>query len=126
MDSLAASQAVELAKEAVALVPEEGVYWNTLGVAYYRVKAWTAAAGALERSMRLRSGGDPYDWFFLAMVRHRQGRQEEARQWYDRAAAWSRANPSASRDELPRFQAEAVRVLNLEKTSSREASHSNK
>ncbi len=126
IDSLAANQAVELAKEAVALTPENGAYWNTLGVAYYRVKAWTAAAEALERSIGLRSGGDPYDWFFLAMIRQRQGRQDEARQWYDRAAAWTKANPSVSRDELSRFQAEAVRALNLEKTSSRQASHSGK
>jgi hypothetical protein len=76
--------------------------------------------------MELRSGGDPYDWLFLAMIRHRQSRQEEARQWYDRAAAWTRANPTAAQDELTRFQAEAVRVLNLEKTSSRQAPHSDK
>jgi eukaryotic-like serine/threonine-protein kinase len=126
VDAQAASQAVELAKEAVTLAPEEGAYWNTLGVAYYRVKAWTAAAGALERSMRLRSGGDAYDWFCLAMVCHRQDRKEEALQWYDRAAAWTKANPSASRNELQRFQAEAVRLLNLEKTSSRQTSHSDK
>jgi tetratricopeptide (TPR) repeat protein len=126
VDSQAANQAVEFAKEAVELAPEEGAYWNTLGVAYYRVNAWTAAAGALERSMGLRSGGDPNDWFLLAMVRHRQGRQEEAHQWYDRAAAWTKANPSASRNVLQRFQAEAARVLNLEKTASRQPSHSDK
>jgi tetratricopeptide (TPR) repeat protein len=119
VDFQAASHAVELAKEAVALTPKEGVYWNTLGVAYYRAKAWTAAAGALERSMGLRAGGDPYDWFFLAMVRHRQGRQDEAREWYDRGIAWTKANPSAVQNELQRFQAEAIRVLNLEATSSR-------
>ena len=44
-------------------------YRNTLGVAHYRAGEWSAAADALEESMRLRSGGDPYDWLFLAMAR---------------------------------------------------------
>ena len=54
-------------------------------------------------------------WGRITSIRHHQGRQEEARQWYDRATAWTKANPSASRDELSRFQTEAVRALNLDK-----------
>ena len=65
--------AIELAEQAVAMAPAVGNYWNTLGVAHYRAGEWSQAADALEESIRLRSGGDPYDWLFLAMARHRLG-----------------------------------------------------
>jgi serine/threonine protein kinase/tetratricopeptide (TPR) repeat protein len=86
--------------------------WNTLGVAYYRTGDLDAAAAALEKSTALNRGGDANDWFFLAAIRHRQGRAEEARRLYDRAVAWMRQDPARSRDaDLIRFQAEAAQVL---------------
>ena len=59
---------VGIAREAVTLAPKAGNYWNTLGVAQYRAGDAKAAVAALEESMRLRAGGDPYDWLFLAMA----------------------------------------------------------
>ena len=73
-----AAQAVELAKEAVAIAPKLGVYWNTLGVAHYRAGDASAAVAALASSMRLRNGGDPYDWFFLAMAHQKLGNHAES------------------------------------------------
>ena len=72
------SQAVESAKKATELAPKEGGYWNTLGVAQYRVGAWQAAITALERSMALRQGGDAFDWLFLAMAHWQLGHREDA------------------------------------------------
>ena len=60
-------RAVNWAKKAVELAPNEGNFWNTLGVAHYRAGDWKAALEALEKSMKLRNGGDSSDWFFLAM-----------------------------------------------------------
>jgi tetratricopeptide (TPR) repeat protein len=42
-------RAVELAKEAIALKPldQQGTYWNTLGVAHYRVASWKKAVTSL-------------------------------------------------------------------------------
>jgi hypothetical protein len=37
--------------------------------------------------------------------------QDEARQWYDRAARWMKYNPAA--DELTRFRAEADALLSV-------------
>jgi tetratricopeptide (TPR) repeat protein len=112
--------AVKLAREVVTLAPKDGNYWNTLGVGRYRAGDFTAAASALDRSMELRSGGDPYDWYFLAMVRHRQGQRDTALQWFNRAQHWMDAHPpQGPLAELPRFQAEAIRVLQLEKTFSK-------
>jgi tetratricopeptide (TPR) repeat protein/predicted Ser/Thr protein kinase len=115
-----ARQAVELARQAVRIAPERGDLWNTLGVACYRSADWNAARNALERSMSLRSGGDPYDWFFLAMLGNRQGRDEEARKWYDRARAWVQADPThASNKELSAFSDEAAALLGLKTAPTR-------
>ena len=104
------ARAVKLAKEAVALAPDNGSYWNTLGVAHYRTGDWKAGVAALEKSMQLRSGGDASDWLFLAMARRRLGDPADARRWYDRSLVWIKAN--APRDqELLRFRAEAARLL---------------
>ena len=74
------SQALEAARKAVSLEPENWMFWNTLGVAAYRAGDWKAAEEALEKSMGLNKGGEAADWFFLAMTRQRQGRPDEARQ----------------------------------------------
>ena len=60
--------------------------------------------------MRLRSGGDPYDWLFLAMARHRLGDAAEARRWLDRSLAWIETKAPRN-PELIRFRDEALRLL---------------
>jgi tetratricopeptide (TPR) repeat protein len=82
-------QALSYARKAVELAGDEGTYWNTLGVAYFRVQKWDEAIKALGRSMELRGDGegDSYDWFFLAMIHAGKNQKEEGRQWYDRAVA---------------------------------------
>jgi serine/threonine protein kinase len=107
------SRAVSLAREAVALAPADGTYWNTLGVAEYRAGNTKAAAAALEESMRLRPGGDAYDWLFLAMVRRRLGDPADAQRWYDRSVTWIETNAPHDQ-ELLRFRAEAARLLEPE------------
>jgi tetratricopeptide (TPR) repeat protein len=115
-----ASLALELARQAITLAQDDGACWNTLGIACYRAVDFTAASSALDRSMQLRSGGDPYDWFFLAMVRHHQGQRDTARQWFDRAERWMETHPpQGPLAELTRFQAEAIRVLKIEKICSK-------
>ena len=108
------TQAVKLATEATALAPKNGAYWNTRGVTHYRAGNWKDAATALEESMRLRSGGDAYDWIFLAMVYSRLGASTSARTWYDRSLAWIRAN-SQQNDELLYFRTEAEHLLDLDR-----------
>jgi tetratricopeptide (TPR) repeat protein len=107
-----AQQAVASAKRAVELAPDEGTYWNTLGVAYYRLRNLPAAMNTLVRSMELRHQGDSFDWYFVAMIHAEQGRPDEARHWYDKAAAWHVGTQPAN-EELQRFRAEAAEVLGL-------------
>lgn len=105
-------EAVALARRALRLVPDDGNAWNTLAVALYRLGETREALAAFDRSMRLRDGGDGYDWFFLAMIDKARSRDSEARRWYDRAAAWrSQARPF-DREAL-RFHAEAAEALGL-------------
>src|SRR5262249_9397856 len=61
-------KALSMAKKAVEFAPKQWAYLNTLGVAHYRAKNWREAIDALQKSMEQRKGGDPFDWFFLAMT----------------------------------------------------------
>jgi tetratricopeptide (TPR) repeat protein len=106
------SRAAELAKQAVELAPNEGNYWNTLGVAHYRGGDGKAAIAALEKSMGLRKGGDSLDWFFLAMAHWQLGDKVQARKWYDQAVAWMEKNQPNHRG-LRRFRAEAGVLLGI-------------
>jgi tetratricopeptide (TPR) repeat protein len=106
--------AVTFARRSVDLVPTNGNFWNTLGVAYYRARDWEEALSALYRSMELREDGDSFDWFFLALIHTRLGHGERARQWYDKATQWFRQNRPGDA-ELYRFQVEAAESLGLPK-----------
>jgi serine/threonine protein kinase/tetratricopeptide (TPR) repeat protein len=106
------SRAIELAKKAVELAPNDGNYLNTLGVAHYRGGAAKAAVAALEKSMELRKGGDGFDWFFLAMAHWQQGDKEEARKLYRRAVEWMQKN-KPNDEALRRFRAEAAELLSM-------------
>jgi tetratricopeptide (TPR) repeat protein len=111
-------KAVELAKQAVTLVPNEGEFWNTLGVAHYRARDWQAALTALNRSMALRKGGNSFDWFFLAMSHWQLGEKEEARKWHGRAEQWMEKNKPAD-EELRGFRAEAAFLLGIDPASTK-------
>jgi serine/threonine protein kinase len=104
-------QALELARKAVTLDPLKGDYWNTLGVAAYRVGDWKTAAESLQKSIQI-SGGTPLDCFVLAMTRWHQGKRDEARQWFDRAITGIERTRSED-PEVRRFHAEAAAVLGL-------------
>ncbi len=103
------AEAVELAHRAVALEAGVGTYWNTLGVALFRAGDPAACIDALEESMELRSGGDPYDWLFHAMADHALGRPDEARRWLERSVAWLPGQPASA--ELERLVAETKALL---------------
>ncbi len=109
-------QAVESAKKAVQLAPKVRPYWNTLGVALYRIGACKESIDSLERSMQLRNGGDSFDWFFLAMDYQQLGEKEKARAWYDKAVQWMDKNQPKN-EELRRFRREAAELLGVNKKS---------
>jgi serine/threonine protein kinase/tetratricopeptide (TPR) repeat protein len=116
-----ARRAVELAKKATELAPQQGAFWNTLGAARYRAGDWKAAVAALNKSMALRQGGNASDWLFLAMACWRLDDHDAARRYYDQAVQWLENNnpegPSAGTNlaELCRLRSEAADVLELTK-----------
>ena len=105
-------RAIEYATKAVAIAPKEGMYWNTLGVAQYRAGQFNEAITTLTKSMELRSGGDAFDWFFLAMAQWQLNNKDEARTWYDKAVEWTEKNKPGD-EELLRFRAEAAELLEI-------------
>jgi tetratricopeptide (TPR) repeat protein len=110
-------RAVEQAKKAVELTPNEGNHWNTLGVAQYRAGDWKAAIGALEKSDELLKGNAlSFNAFFLAMSHWQLGNKDEARKRYDQAVGWMEKNAPQD-DELRRFRVEAEEQLKIENRS---------
>jgi WD40 repeat protein/tetratricopeptide (TPR) repeat protein len=108
-------RAVSLARKAIALAPEASGYLNTLGVALYRTGRHAEAIATLEQSLAATKGQvGGFDWFVLAMARHRLGQKIQARHSFDRAERWWReqkqlADPYPT--ELAGFRAEAEAVL---------------
>src|SRR5207253_428316 len=92
-DAKSASRALTWAQKAVALAPKVASYWNTLGVASYRVEEWKAAIRALKKSEEL-APGQHLGWnaFFLAMAHWRLGEKEPARKEYEHAVQWMEKN----------------------------------
>jgi tetratricopeptide (TPR) repeat protein len=104
--------AVRVAERAVAMQPQSGAYWTTLGTALYRAGNWKGSVKVLQRSVALRKGGDSYDFFFLAMAHGQLRQQETARAWYDKAVAWMNQH-AADNHELRRFADEAATLLKI-------------
>ena len=102
-----------------------GNYWNTLAVAHYRAGNLDEALAALRKSLAIAEDGecrakgedDRYvceDWLFLAMANWKQGRKDEAREWYDRAVKWMGKNKPAKELEVHGFRSEAATLMGIE------------
>ena len=87
-------------------VPTPSVYWNTLGVAYFRTGDFESAVSALDRAIALDGGGNSFDHIFLAMAHARLGNQEESRRCLAQAM-FSKGKDYPNHPELARFCDEA-------------------
>jgi hypothetical protein len=57
--------------------------------AFYRADRLDDARREAERACEEHpNGGLPWDWYLLAMIHHRQGRDDKAREWQRRAQTW--------------------------------------
>jgi tetratricopeptide (TPR) repeat protein len=104
-------EAVTLAKKAVNLIPDASTYWNTLGVAHYRMKEWNESVQALQKSIELGKQRDISNWFFLALAFHQKGDTAQARRWFDEGVELLE-QASAPNLETNRFRDEALALLN--------------
>ena len=82
-------RAVVLARQAVALAPEDSRYQNTLGVGLYGVGRYSEAIKVLEQSRPVgQAEPDPVELFFLAMAHHGLGNRAQARSCFNWAVQW--------------------------------------
>jgi tetratricopeptide (TPR) repeat protein len=103
-------RAISAAERAVQLAPRDGKFWNTVGVARYRVGNWKQAIDALNKSIELRGTADAIDWFFLSMAHSQLGDKGDAQSHYEQARQWVRDNKPHD-EELNRFHTEAELLL---------------
>jgi tetratricopeptide (TPR) repeat protein len=115
------ARAVELAKKATELAPENLAYWNTLGVAFYRSGDWSGALVALEKSkdLDLKSFAFGHNALFLAMSYWQLGNQEKARHWYEQGLDYQMRNRNVLAkddrgEEIERFLSEAAELLGIQ------------
>ena len=116
-DPVSTRDAVDLGRKAVSLAPQARDYMNTLGIALCRAGRDAEALPYLEESLaRGLEQTDGQDLYFLAIVHHRLGHEEEARADLARAMSWHsrrRFARPAQADELDRFRTEAQAILSL-------------
>ncbi len=104
------ARAVEAARRACRLRPENGAFLNTLGVAQYRAGLFEQAVATLTHSDKL-NDGHPADLAFLAMAYARLGRVDEARQVFARLQTLVQHPPWATDRQSRRFFREAAALM---------------
>jgi superkiller protein 3 len=98
------------ARKAVELAPKIQGFYNTLALAEYRVGHWAESMAASKRCMALGNGEVAYAWFLVAMVHWQRGDKDEARQWFEKATAWTKQN-APKHTGLLQIWAEAAELL---------------
>jgi eukaryotic-like serine/threonine-protein kinase len=106
------SLALQMAKQAVSQNSDNGNFWNTQGVAHYRMGQWQDAISALTHARTLHKDQDCTDFFFLAMAHWQAGDKATARQWYQKAEAVIPKN-GLNNQEIRSSQEEAAKLLGI-------------
>jgi serine/threonine protein kinase/WD40 repeat protein len=110
-------RALLLIEQAVRDDPDNPALLNTLGVVQYRNGLYREAATTLERSLVAGYGSlAAFDLFFLAMAYERLGNSPRARDRFDRAVKWWKAQKELHvrhAAELKEIRAEAEEVLKI-------------
>jgi serine/threonine protein kinase len=103
------TRALEAARRACELQPDNGAFLNTLGVAQYRVGRFEEARATLTRSDQL-NDGHPADIAFLAMALARIGRMDAAHRELERLQLLMKQAPWSTDSQSLRLLREAVTV----------------
>ncbi|MEX2140636.1 MAG: tetratricopeptide repeat protein [Pirellulales bacterium] len=101
--------AVELAKTAVRVAPDNGSLLNTLGVAQYRAGRYRDAIESLTKSLQ-KQPKSAYDGYFLAMAHWQLSEKPKAREWLEKSLRWTAENDPKNK-ELLRFRREAEALI---------------
>jgi tetratricopeptide (TPR) repeat protein len=103
-------RALPAASRACELQPENGAFWNTLGVAQYRAGLFESACTTLARADTL-NDGHPADIAFLAMALEQTGQTEAARHELVRLRALMQQQPWATDAQSLLFLGEAQALI---------------
>jgi Flp pilus assembly protein TadD len=82
-----------------------------LALAEYRLGNWDEAIAAANRVMVLDEGGDPSDWFVLAMAHWHKGEKESSQEWFKKAVTWLTAKGRIVQPLSHQLWTEAAAVL---------------
>jgi serine/threonine protein kinase/tetratricopeptide (TPR) repeat protein len=115
--------AIDPARKAVQLAPEDGNHWAALGMAYYRADQWPDALRALEEAGRRQQPANRIDLLFLAMTHWQMDHKDKARERYGDAVTWMDKHPVRD-PQLERFRAEAAQLLGLDERPKKEKEES--
>jgi serine/threonine protein kinase/WD40 repeat protein/Flp pilus assembly protein TadD len=110
-------RALPIIQRAVTLAPNNWMYLHTLGVVQYRLDELKDSRSTLTRVSELHpEGPTAFELFFLAMIHHRLGESDQARQSFVRAISWWEDRPHLSWNlvsDLKGFRDEAERLIGL-------------
>jgi tetratricopeptide (TPR) repeat protein len=104
------AEALPFARRAVKVAPDNGDFYNTLGLVEYRNDHWDEAISSLNGAIDLHKGAEPTDFLFLAMAHWRRGDRSDAEQFFQRGVELA-SKKGAINAELRMFWFEAAGVL---------------
>ncbi|HUE73916.1 MAG TPA: tetratricopeptide repeat protein, partial [Pirellulaceae bacterium] len=108
---------VRMGEKALGKLPDNRRLMHDLGAVLYRAGRFEQALERLEESVRLRPEKKAvvWDWLWLAMVHHRLGDTDKARDWLRQAQQW--IDQQRDRNvELGLLRTEAEELLRIEPT----------
>jgi hypothetical protein len=91
-----------------AILPKIAFIDRARALRWFHREDWNTATVFFKKSAEARKSDQAYDWLYTAMAQHHQGNPDEARTWFDRAAA---ALADDAPQELIELRVEAERLL---------------
>jgi tetratricopeptide (TPR) repeat protein len=109
---------VRVGEKALAKLPDNGRLMRDLAALLYRAGRFEQALQRTEEGIQYRPEKKPvvWDWLWLAMVQHRLGETDKARDWLRQAQEWIDQNDQGRGLELRLLRTEAEEVLRIERT----------
>jgi tetratricopeptide (TPR) repeat protein len=102
--------AVERAREATKLQPENGNNWYTLAMVQYRNRDWEASLRSLDAVKAKENEFDASAWLLVAMNRHQLKQPKDARAALKKADEWMEEQKRLAEDNaVLRFRLETIR-----------------
>ncbi len=103
-------EALVHARKGIEAEPKDGGCYIAVSLVEYRLGRWTESLAAAQHGMALSDGGNAFYWFVLAMVNSRNGDNDKAREWFDKAVTQTKTD-APDESDARRLWAEAAKLL---------------